>query len=57
MNKKLIKTRNTRTNTLQAMACKCGTCTPTNCSGGGSFQESDRVGRLHDKVLGYKTVR
>lgn len=46
MNKKLVKTRVTRTNTLEAMACACScncTCFSNcvNCSGGGSFQASE----------------
>ncbi len=45
MNKKLVKTRVGRTNTLEAMACTCVCicvqCTPTNCSGGGSFQVTE----------------
>lgn len=41
MNKKLVKTRNARLNTLEAMACSCGCgcdCDCTNCSAGGSFK-------------------
>lgn len=46
MNKKLVKTRVSRTNTLEAMACTCScdcTCVSNcvNCSGGGSFQASE----------------
>jgi len=40
MNKKLVKVRTTRMDTLEAMAtgCACGYCDPcNNCSGGGTF--------------------
>lgn len=50
MNKKLRKTRVGRMNTLEAMACTCGCgCTNdcTRCSGGGSFKEEERKGRLN----------
>ncbi len=48
MNKKLVKNRVSRTNTLEAMACSCTCpgCTITNCSGGGSFQAIERSSRL-----------
>ena len=51
MNKKLVKTRVSRTNTLEAMACTC-TCTCTcvtecvNCAGGGSWQASEHRGKV-----------
>lgn len=49
MNKKLVKTRNARLNTLEAMGCgcNCGTCdcTCTNCSGGGSFQVTEMTNK------------
>lgn len=46
MNKKLVKTRNARLNTLEAMACSClcgRNCVCTNCSGGGSFQVTEKT--------------
>ena len=51
MNKKLMKTRVSRTNTLEAMACSCScTCNCVsecvNCSGGGSWQVSEHRGRV-----------
>lgn len=57
MNKKLIKTRITRENTLEAMACSC-TCPCScscyencdKCSGGGSFQATERVNRLSNNL-------
>lgn len=48
MNKKLVKTRSTRMNTLEAMACGCGCgceCDCTNCSAGGSFQLTEKTNR------------
>ena len=48
MNKKLVKTRNARLNTLEAMACACGCgceCDCTNCSGGGSWTVTERTNR------------
>lgn len=48
MNKKLMKTRVSRTNTLEAMGCSCTCpgCTITNCSAGGSFQAIEKSSRL-----------
>lgn len=46
MDKKLVKTRSVRTNTLEAMGCGCtdeSIC--KNCSGGGSYQARETVGR------------
>lgn len=38
MEKKLVKVRTPRTDTLEAMGSNCScTCDCTNCSGGGSF--------------------
>lgn len=48
MNKKLVKTRNARMNTLEAMACACACgcqCDCTNCSGGGSWTATERTNR------------
>ncbi len=45
MNKKLVKTRNARLNTLEAMACGCGCgcdCNCGNCSAGGSFKLTEK---------------
>lgn len=45
MNKKLVKNRVSRTNTLEAMACECG-CTDNNCkwcSAGGSFHQTEKT--------------
>lgn len=58
MNKKLVKTRIDRTNTLEAMACNCiRECDCRNCSGGGSWSSKEDTGRrdtrrkeLHAKV-------
>lgn len=46
MNKKLVKTRGARRDTLEAMVCTCScncTCFSNcvNCSGGGSWQASE----------------
>lgn len=48
MNKKLVKTRNVRMNTLEAMACACACgcdCDCTNCSAGGSFKLIEKTNR------------
>lgn len=41
MNKKLVKTRIARTNTLEAMVCSCYCTCNCNCSGGGSWYASE----------------
>lgn len=44
MNKKLAKTRNSRMDTLEAMACNCHCNDPClNCSGGGSFYVQQNI--------------
>lgn len=58
MNKKLMKTRVSRTNTLEAMittcGCICAACVCSDdcskCSAGGSFQAIERVNRRDDKL-------
>lgn len=57
MNKKLVKTRVSRTNTLEAMECKCGCscgCVTEcdNCSGGGSWTATEYTNRLYSAVHG-----
>jgi putative bacteriocin precursor len=54
MNKKLVKNRVSRTNTLEAMACACScncTCVTEciNCSGGGSFQATEQNNKMSSK--------
>jgi putative bacteriocin precursor len=59
-NKKLTKTRSSRMNTLEAMACNCYcSCDCRICSGGGSLTESENKGRksinttnLHKDIRG-----
>lgn len=57
MDKKLVKTRNRRTNTLEAMtpACVCVIC--KNCSGGGSFQEIEKTNNIFVNALGYPKTK
>lgn len=55
MNKKLMKNRVSRTNTLEAMICACSaSCVNdkycTKCSGGGSFQATEDVNRLSNNL-------
>ncbi len=55
MNKKLVKTRNARLNTLEAMACYCGcsagSCDCVNCSAGGSFQVTEGSNRRANNTI------
>ena len=55
MNKKLMKNRVSRRDTLQAMACRC-VCSCScpnecsNCSGGGSWKATEETNRLSSAV-------
>ena len=59
MNKKLVKTRNVRMNTLEAMgcSCKCSCTSCSNCSGGGSFTVTEKSGRTYSNIHAPAIVR
>lgn len=60
MNKKLMKNRVSRTNTLEAMAYRCNCGCPNecnNCSGGGSWTETEHDNRMYSAVHGRTFVK
>lgn len=53
MNKKLVKTRSSRLDTVEAMmemgiVCLCYKRNCENCSGGGAWSASEGYNRMHD---------